>query len=116
MQSTTARWLWVILLLASLAWVGSQTRVWDTTLRVYAQRLQPEGAALPDHPRDRVFLDNDPYYWVIYAGEMVETGAWRIRHTLADNAPEGRPVHWSQSMTWLLVAFEAACRALTGQA
>lgn len=62
-----------------------------------------------------MFLDNDPYYWLVYAGEMVEQGHWRIRHTFIDNVPEGRPVHWSQSISWLLVLFGFVRKVFTGQ-
>lgn len=55
--------------------------------------------------KPRVFLDNDPYYWVSYARRVAAGEALRIRHTDVDNAPFGRDVHWSSAFVWLLVLF-----------
>jgi len=52
----------------------------------------------------RIFFDNDCYYWIHYAREMVSTGTWRIRSTDVDNVPFGRQVHWDSGFAWLLVS------------
>src|ERR1039457_6166868 len=46
---------------------------------------------------------------------MLETGQWRIRYTYVDNVPYGREVHWSQSVSWMLVAFGYVRHLLTGE-
>jgi hypothetical protein len=46
---------------------------------------------------------------------MVETGQWRIRYTYTDNVPYGREVHWSQSVSWMLVALGYVRHLLTGE-
>lgn len=89
---------------------------WDQTVQAFDRRLQPDWSpSLPQQGSKRFFLDNDPYYWVSYAREMAETGKWRIRYTYADNVPYGREVHWSQSITWLLVLFGFLRHCWTGE-
>lgn len=80
---------------------------WDQTTKAFDRALQPSGSADAgtQHLSKRFFLDNDSYYWITYAREMAKTGEWRIRYTYVDNVPYGREVHWSQSVSWLLVAF-----------
>lgn len=62
--------------------------------------------------RHKVYLENDSYYWLTYARQMLVEGKWRIRHTHADNAPYGREVHWSQSVSWLLVVGAIVAKVL----
>lgn len=99
-----------MLLLAAAGWLVLQADVWKSAFRIYEERLQPVGWHVPPSERQQVFCDNDPYYWLSYANQMVEQGSWRVRHTDADNVPMGRPVHWSQSMSWLMVAAGAVAR------
>ncbi len=104
-----------LVLAAGLAWTAVR---WDGAIRAYESRFRPadgsgEGAA---PGRGRIFLDNDAYYWVAHAQEMAETGRWRIRHTSFDNPPGGRPVHWSQSISWLLLLAGGLRHAATGEA
>lgn len=80
-------------------------------MRQFQAAFQPQ---LDDPTHGSIFLDADPYYWITYAREMVETGSWRIRHTAVDNAPFGRPVYWSEAFTWLLVLFGAVRHFFTG--
>ncbi len=44
----------------------------------------------------------DGFMWIMLAQEASEKGVLRLRHTQVDNGPEGREVHWSQSVMWLL--------------
>lgn len=46
----------------------------------------------------------DARWWVLHARRMLAEGSWRIRHTDYDNAPEGREVHWSSFLVWVLAA------------
>jgi len=55
-----------------------------------------------EHP-ERALFDNDSYYWIRYAQEMVLWKTPRIRYTLLDNVPYGREVHWSSGYSWLIV-------------
>jgi hypothetical protein len=102
-------------LAAYLIWNALQ---WSGAIRSYEARFAEIGAngrTAADVP-GRIFLDNDAYYWTGYAQEMAATGAWRIRHTTFDNPPAGRPVHWSQSVSWLLLLAGAVRHGATGEA
>ena len=44
----------------------------------------------------------DARWWVIHTRQMLREGAWRVRQTPLDNAPEGREVHWSSFLMWVL--------------
>lgn len=55
----------------------------------------------------------DARWWVIHATEMVDSGDWRIRHTDTDGAPEGREVHWSSLLMWVLAGLGCFIGALT---
>lgn len=63
----------------------------------------------------RIFLDNDPYYWLRYAQEVARGDALRVRHTDLDNVPYGREVHWNSGWVWWLVAGGAVTSLLTGE-
>ena len=106
---------YLILLLAS-SWVVFSTVFWDYQSRRLDGALAPPAPdiSVPNAGR-RLWLDNDSAYWLIHARDMIEGGRWRIRHTRADNAPHGRPVHWSQSLTWLMLAGGSLRRLFTGQ-
>ena len=60
--------------------------------------------APPAFSAPRFFLDNDSYAWLAHARELMESDDWRIRHTFMDNAPFGRPLHWSHPLLWSLQA------------
>lgn len=46
----------------------------------------------------------DGYHWIMAAQRLAGGDGWRIRYSPDDNAPEGRPLHWSQPLIWWLVA------------
>lgn len=50
----------------------------------------------------RFFTDSDSYSWLCHSRDMLLAGKWRIRHTHMDNAPYGRPLHWSHLLIWEL--------------
>jgi hypothetical protein len=64
--------------------------------------FRPLGASAYDSPSGPVYVENDSYYWLGMAEQMRQDGIWRVRWTMADNAPWGRPVCWSQSIAWLI--------------
>ena len=89
---------------------------WNRVIQTTDMALQPKGSPLlASAHNQRFFLDSDAYYWITYARQMVETGQWRVRYTYVDNVPYGREVHWSQSISWMLVAFGYARHLLTGE-
>ena len=48
------------------------------------------------------FSNADARWWVIHTRQMLRDSAWRVRQTNLDNAPEGREVHWSSFLMWVL--------------
>lgn len=104
-----------IVICAAALWLLLHAEVWDRSMRSFESRLDPINTTIPEGVRQRAFLDNDPYYWLTYAGEMIEHGKWRIRYTHADNPPDGRPVHWSQSISWIMVFYGSIRKMITGQ-
>jgi len=113
----TRPWLVYILSCAVVAvLVFSRAYECDQANRAFSKALQAKGSPPPAKDgNQRFFLDNDPYYWITYARQMVEMGQWRIRYTYIDNVPYGREVHWSQSVSWMLAAFGYARHWLTGE-
>lgn len=63
----------------------------------------------------RIFLDNDPYYWIRYAQEVARGDVLRVRETDLDNVPYGRKVHWNSGFVWWLVAAGAVTALVTGE-
>ena len=64
--------------------------------------FRPLGVVAYEHPAGPVYMENDSYYWLGMAEQMRQDGVWRVRWTMGDNAPWGRPVYWSQSIAWLI--------------
>jgi len=74
------------------------------------------GGMIPEFKNPpRIFLDNDPYYWLRYAQSVARGETLRVRHTDLDNVPHGREVHWSSGWVWWLVAGGAVTSLLTGE-
>jgi hypothetical protein len=57
----------------------------------------------------------DARWWVMHAKQMLREGTWRVRHTATDNAPDGREVHWSSSLSWALCGMAGIWAAISGQ-
>jgi hypothetical protein len=55
----------------------------------------------------------DGCHWIANA-QRVAQGEWRLRTTDADNAPAGRPVHWSGSVAWWLALCGSVSALLRG--
>lgn len=104
--------------LLAVAYIVGESRQWIQTIQSLDDRFEPVHAATgepaPAHG-GRIFLDNDSLYWIAYARQMAAERNWRIRHTEADNTPEGRPVHWSQSISWLLLTLGWLRSGWTGE-
>ena len=105
----------ILVLALGLVW---NARQWNCAIRSYEARFVEVGgtSTAASEGAGRIFLDNDAYYWIGYAQAMAATGSWRIRHTMFDNPPAGRPVHWSQSISWLLVLAGSVRHLATGEA
>lgn len=110
------RWLFLACLVVAVGFVIGISVAWDRAARTYESYFDPvPGGTPPPETSGRVFLDGDAYFWIAHAREMVRTGAWRIRHTFMDNAPFGRPVHWNQSVSWMLLAAGWLRHVLAGE-
>lgn len=62
----------------------------------------PTPAASESWRARRFFIDPDSYEWLSYARDLRASSQFRVRRTLADNAPQGREVHWAQLPIWML--------------
>lgn len=108
-------WIYMATAVFLVLYTFSFAQGWIRAVRVQEERFLPvdsseKGAALSEK---RIFLDSDVLYWISYAEQMLETGTWRIRHCRFDNPPDGRPVHWSQSVSWLLISLAALRNLVT---
>jgi hypothetical protein len=75
------------------------------------------GGMIPEFKNPpRIFLDNDPYYFMRYAQSVARGETLRVRHTDLDNVPYGREVHWNSGWIWWLVAGGAVTSLFTGEA
>ena len=75
------------------------------------------GATEAGTPLQRVVLPlyADTQMWVRHALSLLETDAWRVRFTEVDNAPFGRPVHWSSAFAWLVAGQGWLRHVFTGE-
>ncbi|MDW8343092.1 MAG: hypothetical protein RMM51_01210 [Verrucomicrobiae bacterium] len=113
-RRTNAVWLWWVALGSVTAHVLIGAWSWDIGVQRFLSEFRPVGEVGARGTAGRVFLDNDPYCWLMYAQQMVEQGIWRVRNTDFDNVPFGREVHWSQSVSWCLVGLGWLIRQTTG--
>ena len=56
----------------------------------------------------------DAQTWVLHALSLIEGDDIRLRHTLIDNAPAGRDVHWNSAWAWAIAAAGAVHHLATG--
>lgn len=100
--------LWPILLLA--LWFGGVSVALDHAVRRFEDHTTSAPPAFdPSEPwrHARFFTDPDSYAWLSYARDLRASPHFRVRFTHRDNAPHGRPVHWSQPPVWSLCAISA---------
>lgn len=124
---TTQRTIfWCLITLAvALWWLGFETvmrlRVWqavNSALVVYrdapqVDRQSPTGYAAGQ--RYQLYEGADTYHWVMQTQQMGAVGGLRVRDVSYDNAPHGRPVHWSSLPRWWLAAVAWADGTFTGR-
>jgi len=103
-------------LLVLLGLAFADFRVKHETVVGPSTRLQADGPRgtrplaserLADGLPERMFWDDDAYYWISYAHTSIEQRTLRLRHSTIDNVPYGREIHWCSGPTWLLVALAA---------
>ena len=107
------RWVGVSLLvclITTVAAVGVAAYAkWTTIGKISAvsfSEVPPHAVPLPSGAREEyLVLPNssvDARWWVVHTKKMLRDGSWRVRGTMLDNAPDGREVHWSSFLMWVL--------------
>ncbi len=113
-----SRRLWVIALVAMVAFVATDTIIHlRTTYNVSTQHIFTPPLADPNSPtgyalgqRDEIlpYVGMDGYHWVMQTQAMMAAGDLRVRWVDYDNytakQPSGREVHWSSSFRWWVAA------------
>ena len=92
-----------LFLLAVLAFFIANCWLLDRATVAFTRSASPRDT-LVGLPEPRFFTDPDAYAWLSHTRDMLLAGDWRIRHTHMDNAPYGRPMHWSHLLIWELAA------------
>lgn len=95
------RFFSILFLLAVLALFVAQAFLLDRASLAFVRSSSPRDT-LVGLPEPRFFTDPDAYAWLNHTRDMLLAGDWRIRHTHMDNAPYGRPMHWSHLLIWEL--------------
>ncbi|HWN82156.1 MAG TPA: hypothetical protein VNM87_08685 [Candidatus Udaeobacter sp.] len=116
LPSPARRALWIGLAVAlGLVFLIAETHarlIYLGRLEVLRARIAAEASAGGNPvPAPRRILPNpflDGYLWLDHAERLLADGGFRIRETPFDNAPIGRPVHWSSLPIWWLIALGAA--------
>lgn len=92
-----------LFLVAALAFFIANSWLLDrATVAATHSAIPPD--TLSGIPEPRFFANPDSYAWLSHTRDMLLAGDWRIRHTHMDNAPAGRPMHWSHLLVWELAA------------
>lgn len=104
-----------LLALSSIAFVVWDAWAWDSAAKTVDSGFRRLGTIATEGRPGGVFVDPDSYYWLSYAKRISAGETWRIRHTFADNTPYGRPVYWSQSISWLALIAGKVWQLATGE-
>jgi hypothetical protein len=80
------------------------TVVTATLLRRVGEVRTLDAVEIPAGARKAVLLPGalDARWYAMHAAKALRTGQIRIRETDRDDAPDGREVHWSSLLVWLL--------------
>jgi len=108
------RWVGVSLLvclsMTVVALAAAAFAKWSAIGKISAvsfTEVAPHAVKLPAGTREEhLVLPNssvDARWWVVHTKKMLRDGTWRVRGTALDNAPDGREVHWSSFLMWVLV-------------
>ncbi len=115
LRARAGLWVWLCGWLLAAGFVGWHAVAVERYLdRVTATSFTSEPV---DTPLRRVpqAVAPDGQVWVRHALGLAETGAWRLRSTDIDNAPEGRPVYWNSGWALWLEACGRVRRAFTAE-
>lgn len=113
---SSKRYLWIafgcLAILLALIAVDSASRS-VTLARATAMRTSdvPAGSSrLAPGTWERMQLlptsSVDARWWILHAQHAIGSRELRVRSTDLDNAPDGREMHWSSSIVWLLLAMK----------
>lgn len=91
----------ILILAAATIYIIMATQHTDKAAMAFDATMVPP-TSVAGLPEPRFFLDADAYAWMSHTRDMMAGGEWRLRHTRMDNAPEGRPMHWSHALIWPL--------------
>jgi hypothetical protein len=90
------------LALAGMVFFYWQTALWIRAAKMFDAEFRSLNS-VKHVEAGPLFLEPDSYLWMTYARRIANGETWRVRWTESDNAPYGRAVHWSQSVSWGLV-------------
>jgi len=96
--------------------IDSTTKMSVVNLPAPARDLKsPTGYPYNQHVLVMPALGTDGYHWIMQTEKMVDgEEGWRVRHTDYDGPPDGREVHWSSSLHWLLAVLAWFDHLVTG--
>lgn len=112
-----------VCLLLSLFLVGEDSRLrLSMVSKVSSLSLAetpPNFHANPSGTREEYLIlpggSMDARWWVLHTETLLKNRDWRVRTTDLDNAPQGREVHWSSSLIWLLAGLSSLLSLFSGQ-
>lgn len=75
------------------------------------------GASVAPTPLKQMFpvFAADGQTWVRHALSLTEGNGPQLRHTMIDNAPEGREVHWNSAWAWTIATAGQVYHVVTGE-
>ncbi len=101
--------LFVCLVVSLILMAGDSVLRWDMVRKISAVSLTDvppfSQRVAPGSREEHLILPGgsmDARWWVLHTEAMLKNGGWRIRETSLDNSPDGREIHWSSLLMWLL--------------
>lgn len=116
-ETRHSRWLALaVLWLATAVYLGVQTALVSNFLDLTGQ-FGLRGKAAPETPMKAAYpiFAADAQTWVRHAVNLAEGDSVRLRHTMIDNAPQGREVHWNSPWAWAIAASGKLHAVITGK-
>lgn len=112
-QDRILRWVGISLIvclsITVVAWGAAAYAKWSAIGKISSVSftdVPPHTVKLPPGTREEhLVLPNssvDARWWVVHTKKMLRDGTLRVRGTALDNAPDGREVHWSSILMWVL--------------
>jgi hypothetical protein len=111
----------LVSLLISIGYLAGQNHMrineinYISSLSSVPIKTLPIEANVP-HVRTVVFPpeSTDTNWWVINTEEMIQNGRWHARTSTHDNAPDGREIHWSSGLVWVLAGIAWIMHSFNG--